>query len=390
MFAVSARIGDARSCLGSCLYCGTEVAVPGGSTTGMFSHLSVHHPEVYREAKHHQLAYKPRLDPRPIDLSGRVLAAPPPLLPHPHVSHVFPVPQVVAVKPLEPRHVQLSVFPFLYHSYLKMAALSPAPHEMQDSAPYDLVVHCRHGVLVANKLMLAAVSHFARQLLEECPQQVSHLVLVDIELETMELFVRSIYHGTLNFRDENLHQIFDIFGIPYNVKTNEAAEANSLDDIGEESDDDSYIEPVLQLDIGKASVETGSIVDDDSEAGEGEGGHRFEALVTASESDIEARAQELKDKIFAECGLVPRRGGGRMVRNTRNPSKIWRWFTKTPTFIYCKVCGLGIKNSGNTTNASSHLKRHPEQYAEFKMESAAQMMEACSDTADTLAPNVEV
>ena len=97
--------------------------MPGGSTTGMFSHLSVHHPEVYREAKDQQLAYKPRLDPRPIDLSGRVLAAPPPLLPHPHVSHVFPVPQVVAVKPLEPRHVQLSVFPFL--SFFSLCAAFP-------------------------------------------------------------------------------------------------------------------------------------------------------------------------------------------------------------------------------------------------------------------------
>ena len=30
----------------------------GGSTTGMFSHLSVHHPEAYKEAKDYQLNYK--------------------------------------------------------------------------------------------------------------------------------------------------------------------------------------------------------------------------------------------------------------------------------------------------------------------------------------------
>ena len=78
------------------------------------------------------------------------------------------------------------------------------------------------------------------------------------------------------------------------------------------------------------------------------------------------------------------------MRNTRNPSKIWKWFTKTPTYIYCKICGLGIKNSGNTTNASSHLKRHPEHYAEFKVESAAQMMEINSEAAESLEPNVEV
>ena len=110
----------------------------------------------------------------------------------------------------------------------------------------------------------------------------------------------------------------------------------------------------------------------------------------AVDSDIEARAQELKDKIFAECGLVPKRSG-KIVRNTRNPSKIWKWFTKTQTFIYCKICGLGIKNSGNTTNASSHLKRHPEHYAEFKLETAAQMLDgvSSSETDSSMEPNME-
>ena len=90
----------------------------------------------------------------------------------------------------------------------------------------------------------------------------------------------------------------------------------------------------------------------------------------ASDAEIEAKALELKEKIFAECGMVSRRR--KQMRNTRNPSKIWKWFTKTPDFIYCKVCGVGIKNSGNTTNASSHLKRHPRQYADFRMEATQQ------------------
>ena len=91
------RIGDARTCLGSCLFCGTDVAVPGefviklmviswqslssgGSTTGMFSHLSVHHKEAYREAKESQHqptpSYKPTKPPSgsPIDLSARLLS----------------------------------------------------------------------------------------------------------------------------------------------------------------------------------------------------------------------------------------------------------------------------------------------------------------------------
>ena len=373
----------------------------------MFSHLSVHHPEAYREAKDQQLCFKPRTDllENPIDLSARILrqhqqtalanvvkspgpvSLPRPIVPGPGVSprSMFPVSlsQPVTVKPLEPRHVPLSVFPYLYHSYMKM---STGVTPIEDNIPYDLVIHCKHGVVAANKIVFAAVSHFARELLENCGQQVSHLVLVDVEVDIMKTFVKSIYHGTLNFKDESLYTIFNIFGIPYNVKTS-PQETDNLDDIGEDSDDN-FIEPVLQLDIGKTAVDLGNIEVGD-EASVSGSGQQLESLAAASDSEIEAKAQELKDRIFAECGLVPKKEG-RVIRNTRNPSKIWKWFTKTPTYIYCKICGLGIKNSGNTTNASSHLKRHPEHYAEFKVESAAQMMEINSEAAESLEPNVEV
>ena len=358
----------------------------------MFSHLSVHHPEAYREAKDQQQCFKTRsVLENPIDLSARILQhqrslpspgpAQPPVFPGIPPRSFFPLSQVVTVKPLEPRHVQLSVFPYLYHSYLKMKnGVTP----IEDNIPYDLVIHCKHGVVVANKLLFAAVSHFARELLENCGQQVSHLVLADVEVERMENFVKSIYKGTLNFKDESLHTIFNMFGIPYNVKT-QTQENDHLNDIGEDSND-SYIEPVLQLDIGKSAMNLGNV-----EAGDEAtvSGQHLESLVAASESEIEAKAQELKDRIFAECGLVPKRGA-KIIRNTRNPSKIWKWFTKTPTYIYCKICGLGIKNSGNTTNASSHLKRHPEHYTEFKIATAAQMVEMNSDAAESMEPNVEV
>lgn len=373
----------------------------------MFSHLSVHHPQAYREAKDQQHCFKPRADllENPIDLSARLLCQqqqrvltsvakspgpvtlPPPIGPGMPQRSMFPVPgpvtQVVTVKPLEPRHVPLSVFPYLYHSFLKMSnGVTP----IEDNIPYDLVIHCKKGVVVANKLLFAAVSHFARELLENCGQQVSNLVLADIEVDSMKTFVKSIYHGTLDFKDESLHTIFNLFGIPYNVKT-PLQDTDNFDDIGEDSDD-SFIEPVLQLDIGKSALDLGNaeVGDEASVSGSGQ---QLDSLVTASESEIEAKAQELKDRIFAECGLVPKKGG-KVLRNTRNPSKIWKWFTKTPTYIYCKICGLGIKNSGNTTNASSHLKRHPEHYAEFKVESAAQMLEINSEAAESLEPNVEV
>ena len=379
------RIGDARSCLGSCLHCGTEVAVPGGSTTGMFSHLNVHHPQHYREAKDlQQPLVKPKSPVSPMDLTSRLHRPFSFSPPFPHLPP-FSSPKVVSVKPLEPKHVQLCLFPFLFHSYLKLQA-SPGLVD-SDVASFDLVIHCRGGVVLANRLMLAAVSHFLRQLLEESLQPVDHLVMSDINVDTMQHFVKSIYHGTLNFKDESFHVIFDMFGIPYNLKEqNFASEEELYEDLGEESDD-GYLEPLLQLDEGNTSLDT----DQCTARSPPDGFLSAEYDNLASESDIEAKAQELKDKIFAECGLVSKKQ--KMVRNTRNPSKIWKWFTKTPAFIYCKICGLGIKNSGNTTNASSHLKRHPEQYTEFKMEIAQQNLETLNENNELdgyHGPNFEV
>ena len=148
------RIGDARTCLGSCLFCGTDVAVPGefvinvnveivtisvfigGSTTGMFSHLSVHHKEAYREAKESQHqptpSFKPTKPPSasPIDLSARLLSPYIPLYHQQAAAHLsqYQHPKIVSVKPLEPRHVQLSVFPYLYHSYVKVCVISSSHH----------------------------------------------------------------------------------------------------------------------------------------------------------------------------------------------------------------------------------------------------------------------
>ena len=94
--------------------------------------------------------------------------------------------------------------------------------------------------------------------------------------------------------------------------------------------DESYLEPVLHMNIGEAMP------------GEGGGHHPllqdhqdgcfssdYDNL--ASDAEIEAKALELKEKIFAECGMVSRRK--KQMRNTRNPSKIWKWFTKT---LFCK------------------------------------------------------
>ena len=38
-------------------------------------------------------------------------------------------------------------------------------HPIDSVSPYDLVLHCSDGVVLANKLVLAAVSHYARQVL---------------------------------------------------------------------------------------------------------------------------------------------------------------------------------------------------------------------------------
>ena len=80
-------------------------------------------------------------------------------------------------------------------------------------------------------------------------------------MDSVNKFVKSIYHGTLNFKDESLHPLFNIFGIPYNLKTttnnngisdsNDSKEFSLNDSLGDSDADseESYIEPVLQLDI---------------------------------------------------------------------------------------------------------------------------------------------
>ena len=116
----SFRIGDRRSCLGSCLHCGTEVAVPGGSTTGMFSHLAVHHPDHYRDAKEpcHFLP-SPPLPPSPFSNMSQPSMTPPSL---------------VSVKSLAPAE---NIFPNLGLTFSVRPLPKPAP-----TLP-DLVIHCR-------------------------------------------------------------------------------------------------------------------------------------------------------------------------------------------------------------------------------------------------------
>ena len=342
----------------------------------MFSHLSVHHPLHYKDAKDHQQLSKSKF------FSSMIATRPPDCPQDKCFPELFPRmekpmmdpyllhgPQIIAVKSLEPRHTQKSVFPYLYHIYKIMKGVEvPKP----DPSTYDMVLHCQGGQVLCHKLPLAAVSHFVRRLLEDNDQPIEHVVIPDIKVEIVEHFVKSIYRGTLEFKDESLHDLFDLFGVPHNVKDSRSHEEHDDLDIAEESND-SYIEPVLHLDIGTKR---------DMEVSATDGCFSADYDNLASESEIEAKALELKDKIFAECGIVSKKR--KLMRNTRNPSKIWKWFTKTPNFIYCKICGVGIKNSGNTTNASSHLKRHPEQYSEFKLETVSQSMETIMEAENGL------
>ena len=210
------------------------------------------------------------------------------------------------------------------------------------------------GLVGTHRLLLAAVSPLARLVLGGDLED--HLVLPGVKVAQ----VRELMEGLCSGRLEKSPDLLPLLNMLCIV--GEAEECEDMEGEGDES----YLEPVLHMNIGEAMP-----------PGEGGGHHPllqdhqdgcfssdYDNL--ASDAEIEAKALELKEKIFAECGMVSRRK--KAMRNTRNPSKIWKWFTKTPDYIYCKVCGLGIKNSGNTTNASSHLKRHPRQYAEFKME----------------------
>merc|ERR1719483_1861088 len=193
----------------------------------MFSHLSVHHPRQYKDAKDHQQLSKSKffspLVPSPSD------CAPENCFPNLYQRlekpamepYLLQVPQIIAVKSLEPRHTQKSVFPYLYQTYRNMKEVEAPKSE---DTIYDLVIHCDGGQVLGNKFLIAAVSHFVRKLLEENNKPVEHVILPDVKVEVMEHFIKSIYRGTLDFKDETLFGIFYLFGIPYNVKETRAYE----------------------------------------------------------------------------------------------------------------------------------------------------------------------
>ena len=210
---------------------------------------------------------------------------------------------------------------------------------------------------MTHRLLLAAASPLARLVLGVNPED--HLVLPGVKVAEVQELLDGLCSGKLE-RSSDLLPLLTMLCIIGDEDDSEDMEGEG---------DESFLEPVLHMNIGEAMPGEGgaplALLQDQQD-----GCFSSDYDNLASDAEIEAKALELKEKIFAECGMVSRRR--KQMRNTRNPSKIWKWFTKTPDFIYCKVCGVGIKNSGNTTNASSHLKRHPRQYADFRMEATQQ------------------
>ena len=212
---------------------------------------------------------------------------------------------------------------------------------------------------MTHRLLLAAVSPLARLVLGVDLED--HLVLPGVKVAEVQELLDGLCSGKLE-RSPDLLPLLTMLCIIGDEDDSEDMEGEG---------DESFLEPVLHMNIGEAMPgEAGAPLPLPLLQDHQDGCFSSDYDNLASDAEIEAKALELKEKIFAECGMVSRRR--KQMRNTRNPSKIWKWFTKTPDFIYCKVCGVGIKNSGNTTNASSHLKRHPRQYAEFRMEATQQ------------------
>ena len=213
---------------------------------------------------------------------------------------------------------------------------------------------------MTHRLLLAAASPLARLVLGADLED--HLVLPGVKVANVQELLDGLCSGRLE-RSPDLLPLLTMLCIIGDEDDNEDMEGEG---------DESFLEPVLHMNIGEAmpggDCGAGAPLLQDHQ----DGCFSSDYDNLASDAEIEAKALELKEKIFAECGMVSRRR--KQMRNTRNPSKIWKWFTKTPDFIYCKVCGLGIKNSGNTTNASSHLKRHPRQYADFRLEATQQSL----------------
>ena len=112
--------------------------MPGGSTTGMFSHLAVHHPDHYRDAKEPQLCHLLPSPPLPHSSSPFSNMTQPSMTP----------PSLVSVKSLAPAE---NIFPNLGLTFSVQPLPKPAP------TPPDLVIHCRfyftQNLLIIKKLI---------------------------------------------------------------------------------------------------------------------------------------------------------------------------------------------------------------------------------------------
>ncbi|XP_023319468.1 uncharacterized protein LOC111694714 [Eurytemora carolleeae] len=373
-----------------CSHCGVEVAVPSGSTTGMFSHLQKHHPTLYKESKLRQMDkmelgsryFSPPFSQKPGPLSTPERYCWAPELPE------FPGPleepelgletDLVLIKATDAFHLSKTIYPGLVERFGRFPNYKIQPEIVPD---YDLIIHCSDGRVPANKLLLGGASLFVRSLLTW--RDLDHIYFPDFKVAVVHSLLEYLYTGTTKLTQDAV-QMAELLGIKLET-VNETAEKEEdfiepyelqiktecEDDDDDEDDNVEEEEDSLEL-VGLPEIE---------EPTQTQGAERYfdvnsllkKRKYDEKEKELERKALELKEKIFAECSRLSAVRTGR--KPSRLPSKIWNWFIKTPTTLTCRVCGGELRNCGNTTNAACHLRKHPKEFQEFRRECETAEME---------------
>jgi len=231
----------------------------------------------------------------------------------------------------------------------------------------DLFFHCQDGTVSSHKVVLAGLSDHLKNLFLVCGQEEAHVYLPEIKLSQMKQFLRKVYLGGEGL----LEDFVDVVDILKVFRTCEPMVLNKTEVQNHDfskpiSLDKSYsmeIFPCIKEEPYEEEIPLNDDNDDNHKA------NYNESEDDESENDDPSWTQNGPKKI--KTPKKPRdeldkpKSKRPYFKNSKKPSMVWKYFQKTKELVTCNTCNLQFKNNGNTTNASVHLKKHPEVYSQF-------------------------
>jgi len=383
-----------------CTECGLEVAVPSGSTTGMFAHLRKYHPVFYRQAKFKNLS-----------ISGAVHDSAPkePLT----LNLDFPLPERFRNLPCEVKQDLDAINnDDMTETILVKSSLAEPPGSLilerlklsYVTQEYtDLVFHCDGGTVSSHKIVMAGLSQHLKNLFLLSDQEEVDVYLPHVKLSQMEEFLINVYGGQQTpmevFREVlDILMIFKpceslVYGrsqlkvsnvqgsIPATFVKNEPLVTH----VDTESDNAiifniSPIEDHNAIDDENNEPDVNDYPDDIEEPNEYPGDNEEPSVIDDPEWFPNAMPPKNSHSVIEMPNMQQLENQQKTVpQRSKKSSLIWNYFDKTCELITCRLCGVNLKNVGNTTNAAHHLKKHPTEYINFKNDSLAQKLERDSN-----------